>query len=187
MWIFWIPPFTVKNSTFFCEHFPPRVRSVTRADGGQYECQVSTQQKMSRLVNLHVIGQCKCANVQMCKCAGHYKKPFVAVPHQTLSFLTLWRKLCKHELELLMLSEICLFLKPNGILFEKILCLPCRFLPIFGIWNSGKIFHSKFLHLKVSSIVPVTIIDGGPDIYAKSGSSVEIKCVSDASASSLIW
>ena len=182
MWIFWIPPFTVKNSTFFLWTLPTlcQVRDQGRRGAVRVSGQHTAEDEQAGQPTRH-------RSVQMCKCAGHYKKPFVAVPHQTLSFLTLWRKLCKHELELLMLSEICLFLKPNGILFEKILCLPCRFLPIFGIWNSGKIFHSKFLHLKVSSIVPVTIIDGGPDIYAKSGSSVEIKCVSDASASSLIW
>lgn len=45
---------------------------------------------------------------------------------------------------------------------------------------------SRFVHLKV--MVPVTKIDGAPDIFAKSGSSVDITCtVTDARASSLIW
>merc|ERR1712045_182799 len=45
---------------------------------------------------------------------------------------------------------------------------------------------SRFVHVKI--IVPVTVIAGAPDIYAKSGSSVEINCsVTDASVSSLIW
>jgi len=45
---------------------------------------------------------------------------------------------------------------------------------------------SRFVHLKV--IVPITRIDGAPDIFAKSGSSVDITCtVTDSATSSLIW
>jgi len=45
---------------------------------------------------------------------------------------------------------------------------------------------SRFVHLKV--MVPITKIDGAPDIFAKSGSSVDITCtVTDAATSSLIW
>ena len=42
--------------------------------------------------------------------------------------------------------------------------------------------------LTTLAAVPVTKIDGAPDIFAKSGSSVDITCtVTDARASSLIW
>lgn len=45
---------------------------------------------------------------------------------------------------------------------------------------------SRFVQLKV--IVPAVKIDGAPDIFAKSGSSVDIICtVTDVKTSSLIW
>ena len=45
---------------------------------------------------------------------------------------------------------------------------------------------NELIYISVS--VPVTKIDGAPDIFAKSGSSVDITCtVTDARASSLIW
>ena len=33
------------------------VRGVAKRDGGEYECQISTQQKMSRVVRLNVLGE----------------------------------------------------------------------------------------------------------------------------------
>ena len=33
------------------------VRGVAKRDAGEYECQISTQQKMSRVVRLNVLGE----------------------------------------------------------------------------------------------------------------------------------
>ena len=63
---------------------------------------------------------------------------------------------------------------------------------MFKAFKSKKLLQLKTYslneHIFTSILVPVTKIDGAPDIFAKSGSSVDITCtVTDARASSLIW
>ena len=63
---------------------------------------------------------------------------------------------------------------------------------MFKAFKSKKLLQLKTYslneHIFTSISVPVTKIDGAPDIFAKSGSSVDITCtVTDARASSLIW
>ena len=55
-------------------------------------------------------------------------------------------------------------------------------------WQIGRDTPMVITKCSVPVAVPVTRIDGAPDIFAKSGSSVDITCtVTDAATSSLVW
>ena len=47
----------ISKDKYLLEKIKIYFRSVTSSDSGQYECQVSTEQKISKIINLNVVGE----------------------------------------------------------------------------------------------------------------------------------